>query len=109
MTEREMPVIDRVIEVVIQIGSVVFVVFLAWVFKRAAIDKRPFSSSTSALATVVFESMQSQHGRAAIEEMMFTKESRAEAGKSGDDPLRKLGPGTADPGEEQQDLAAPSE
>jgi hypothetical protein len=84
-------VIDRVIEVVIQVGAVVFVVFLAWVFKRAAIDKRPFSSSTTALATVVFESMQSQRGRAAVEEMMFTKESRTEAARAGDDPLRKLG------------------
>jgi hypothetical protein len=46
-------VVDRVIEVVVQVGAVVFVVFLAWVFKRAAIDKRRFSSSTTALATVV--------------------------------------------------------
>lgn len=104
-----MPVIDRIIEAVIQIGSVVFVVFLAWVFKRAAIDKRPFSSSTSALATVVFESMQSQHGRAAIEEMMFTKESRTEAGKAGDDPLGKLGPGAVIPAGDHHDLPAPSE
>jgi|WetSurMetagenome_2_1015567.scaffolds.fasta_scaffold127904_1 hypothetical protein len=109
MTEREKPVIDRVVEVVVQIGAIVFVVFLGWVFKRAAIDKRPFSSSTSALATVVFESMQSQHGRAAIEEMMFTRESRTEAGKAGDDPLGKPGPGAVGPVEEQHDLAAPSE
>jgi hypothetical protein len=91
--------IDKVIEIVVQIGSVVLVVFLAWVFKRAVIDKRQFSSSTTALATVVFEAMQSQHGRAAVEEMMFTKESRTEAGKAGDDPLGKLGRDGSDPGD----------
>jgi hypothetical protein len=98
--------IDRVIEVVIQIGAVVFVVFLAWVFKRAAIDKRQFSSSTTALATVVFEAMQSQHGRAAVEEMLFTKESRTEAGKAGDDPLRKLGRDGSDPSDGAIDVTA---
>ena len=101
--------IDKVIEVVVQIGSVVFVVFLAWVFKRAAIDKRRFSSSTSALATVVFESMQNQQGRAAVEEMMFTKEARTEAGKAGDDPLKKQGRGAVDLPAETYDLDVPSE
>jgi hypothetical protein len=102
-------VIDKIIETVVQIGSVVFVVFLAWVFKRAAIDKRRFSSSTSALATVVFESMQNQHGRAAIEEIMFTEESRTEAGKAGDDPLRKAGRGAGSPPSRMQGPTTPSE
>jgi hypothetical protein len=42
--------------------------------------------------------MQSQHSRAAVEEMMFTKESRTEAARAGDDPLRTLGRDGSDPG-----------
>ena len=98
--------IDKVIEIVVQIGSVVLVVFLAWVFKRAVIDKRQFSTSTTALATVVFESMQSQHGRAAVEEMMFAKESRTEAAKAGDDPLLTLGRDGSDPSDGTIDVSA---
>jgi hypothetical protein len=79
-----MELIDRIIGIAVQIGAAAFVVFLAWVFKRAAIDKRPFSSSTSAMAAVVFESMQGRHGRAAVEEMMFAKEVRSEAAKAGE-------------------------